>query len=109
MTPVSCFWNFASEIRKPMPYQFIVTECKGVLNIIIGLAQLLVTPCFKCFRAQRLYTVHLEAGTIAVSQGIRDLSLVIMAIVTVLFLAFLNQKGWMSNEFYNHLSRGSWL
>lgn len=80
---LSSFRDFAREIRKPKPYHLGATECKGVLNILIGSGQLLVCPCFKMFKAQKLYEVHIEAGQIALKQGVRDLSPAIAVIAVV--------------------------
>jgi hypothetical protein len=89
-TPLLSFRNFAREIRTPQPYQLVVSECKGLLNIIIGLGQILVCPYFKLFKAERLYIVHLEAGKAALKEAARDLSPVIA--ITAVVVAILAAK-----------------
>lgn len=92
---VTAFRDFAREIRKPRPYQLGVSECKGVLNIIIGLGQILVCPYFKITKADKFYEIHMNAGVMALDQGTIDLTPAIA--VTVAVVAGLELHKWIQN------------
>ncbi len=73
------FRQFAREIRQPRPYVIGVSEFKGILNIIIGVGQLLACP----FLSPKQYVLHKELGKTALQQAVRDLSrlMVVSAII----------------------------
>lgn len=66
------FRHFAKDIRQPRDYRFGESEIKGLLNIFIGVLQLLPCPYFK-YSNPHSYRTHLEGGKQALSQGARDL------------------------------------
>ncbi len=82
------FRNFARDLRKPQQYHLIDSECRGVINILIGLGQLLVCPYFKFAKNEKLYQVHIAAGQNALKQSAKDLSPAMVAVaITVAFIA----------------------
>ena len=75
MSAVTNFRHFANTLREePLQYTFVVTECKGAANIIIGSLQLIISewmkrssnPYYKATLAPR----HVEIGTEALKRGL---------------------------------------
>jgi hypothetical protein len=89
------FRNFARDIRAPQPYIPVISECKGVFNIAIGLGQIAVCPYFKLIKAERLCDVHMEAGKSALKQGMLDLAPAI--VITAVVVASITAQTWMQS------------
>lgn len=43
--PVQTFRQFAHRIRQPRPYFPIITELKGITNLVLGLIELFISLC----------------------------------------------------------------
>ena len=61
-----------ADFRKEHSYQPVITECKGVLNVFLGVSALGLCPFLKCFKPS-LYESHLKGGVKALKQGTKEL------------------------------------
>lgn len=85
---LSSFRDFARDIREPKPYEPVISECRGIINTLIGLGQLSVCPYFKWSGNRRLYQVHIKAGKIALNQAASDLKpITVLTVVLATALA----------------------
>jgi len=73
---VAGFRKAMTDLREPRAYCPVVTECKGMANLVAGALQLVSSLLMRCSSDSAYRTTiadrHVSIGTAAIRQGLRE-------------------------------------